>query len=204
MFVSIRWKLSASYGLIILLSVTLTGTIALYIVQNYVGGQERAYLRANAEEIADLAHRFFGQPVRRVALEELAATSAFLGDARVRILGPEHEVIADSGDPGLPDDFLWLVPSELTEFQAEIAPVHRDPLPIIVPMPGQSRTTGRLSPRELLPQLRDLPLGTSYVFARRVPTPWGRRFVFESAHGAPSEELDARGERRKLLSITVP
>jgi signal transduction histidine kinase len=203
-FTSIRWRLAASYALIILLSVTLTGTIALYIVQNYVGRQEKAYLKANAEEIADLARHFFDPQLRRVALEELAATSAFLGDARVRILGPGREVIADSGDPGLPDDFLWLVPSALSEFQAEIDPTRGESLPIIIPVPSRPRADRPISPREFMPLLRDMPLGTSYVFARRVPTPWGRRFVFENIHEPPGPAEGARAPRRKLLSIVVP
>ncbi len=57
-FQSIRWRLAASYALLILLSVTLMGALALSIVQGYVGRQESAYLRANAREIADLAQRF--------------------------------------------------------------------------------------------------------------------------------------------------
>jgi hypothetical protein len=36
-FQSIRWRLAASYALLILLSVTLMGALALSIVQNYVG-----------------------------------------------------------------------------------------------------------------------------------------------------------------------
>jgi signal transduction histidine kinase len=201
-FTSIRWRLAASYALIILLSVTLTGTLALYIVQSYVGRQEGAYLKSNAEEIAGLARHFLQPQLRRIALEELAATSAFLGDARVRILDPERTMIADSGDPGLPDDFLWLVPSALTEFQAEIDPEIGDSLPIIIPVPSRPRAGRPVSPREFMPLLRDMPLGTSYVFARRVPTPWGRRFVFENIHGSPAVPEGSRA--RKLISITVP
>jgi len=76
---SIRWRLAGSYALLVLLSVTLMGALALYIVQRYVGRQESVYLKANAEAVADLAERFFEPQLRRVALEELASTSAFLG-----------------------------------------------------------------------------------------------------------------------------
>jgi signal transduction histidine kinase len=203
MFRSIRWRLAASYALLILLSVTLMGALALSIVQGYVGQQESAYLRANAREIADLAQRFLEPQVRRIALEELASTSAFLGDARVRILDPARAVIADSGDPGLPDDFLWLIPSGLSEFRGEIAPDRGESLPIIIPMPSRPRGMQMMRPRELMPLLRDLPLGTSFVFARRVPTPWGRRFVFENVPGAlppgPGPAFT-----RQVLSTTLP
>ena len=203
MFRSIRWRLAASYAVLILLSVTLMGALALSIVQTYVGRQESAYLRANAREIADLARRFLEPQVRRIALEELASTSAFLGDARVRILDPFRAIIADSGDPGLPDDFLWLIPSGLSEFRGEIAPERGESLPIIIPMPSRPRGSRMLRPRELMPLLRDLPLGTSFVFARRVPTPWGRRFVFENVPGSPAPAGEPLTPRQ-VLSITLP
>jgi signal transduction histidine kinase len=207
MFRSIRWRLAASYALLILLSVTLMGALALSIVQSYVGGQESAYLRANAREIADLAQRFLEPQVRRIALEELASTSAFLGDARVRIMDPARAVIADSGDPGLPDDFLWLIPSGLSEFRGEVVPERGESLPIIIPMPARPRGMGMVRPRELMPLLRDLPLGTSFIFARRVPTPWGRRFVFENVPGAPvpgPQQLPARQVLSTILPIGPP
>ena len=100
LFQSIRWKLAASYSVLVFLSVTLMGTLALYFVQRDVGRQEAGYLKANARAVADQARGFMDPHVRRIALAELAATSAFLGDSRVRILGPEHELLADSGSPG--------------------------------------------------------------------------------------------------------
>jgi hypothetical protein len=145
MFRSIRWRLAASYAALILLSVTLMGTLALSIVQGYVGRQESSYLQANAMQIAGLAERFLAPPTRRIALEELASTSAFLGDARVRILAPDRSVLADSGDPGLPDDFLWLIPSGLSEFRGEITPERGESLPIIIPMPSRQRGADRKS-----------------------------------------------------------
>jgi len=129
LFTSIRWRLAASYAVLILLSVTLMGALALAIVQRYVARQESAYLTANAREIANLAASYMEPQLRRIALEELAATSAFLGDARVRIMDGGHVVLADSGDPGLPDDFLWRVPSVLAEVQAEINPGQGESLP---------------------------------------------------------------------------
>ncbi len=204
MFTSIRWRLAASYALLVLLSVTLMGALAVTIVQNYVGRQESGYLKANAREIADLAHRFLQPQIRRIALEELASTSAFLGDARVRIMDPERAIIADSGDPGLPDDFIWLIPSGLSEFRSELDPDRGSYLPIIIPIPSRQRGGVEVRPRDLLPLLRELPLGTTFVFARRMPTPWGRRFVFEN--DMQSERIP--GERpappRQLISIMLP
>jgi len=199
---SIRWRLAASYAVLILLSVTLMGALALYIVQRYVARQESAYLTANAREIANLAASYMDPHLRRIALEELASTSAFLGDARVRIMDSDHAVIADSGDPGLPDDFLWRVPSILAEVQAEINPGQGESLPLIIPIPSRIRERGGLQPRDLMPLLRDQPLGTSYVYARRVPTPWGRRFVFENDTTPPGPGAES-APARHLISTTV-
>jgi signal transduction histidine kinase len=200
---SIRWRLAASYALLILLSVTLMGALSLYIVQGYVGRQESGYLKDNAQEIADLAQSFLAPQVRRIALEELASTSAFLGDARVRIMDADRGVLADSGDPGLPDDFLWLVPSNLLEFQEQGEPGRGAPLPIIIPLPSRQRGP-LLRPRELMPLLRELSFGTSFVYARRVPTPWGRRFLFETNPNSAVRPDEPRALHRKVLSITLP
>jgi signal transduction histidine kinase len=197
---SIRWRLAASYAVIILLSVTLMGTLALYIVQRYVGTQEGEYLKANARAVAGQAARFLQPHLRRIALEELASTSAFLGDARVKILDGDRMVIADSGDPGLPDEFLWLVPSGL----AEIDPERGGSGPFVFPMPAPPPGGRRMSPRDLMPMLRDLPLGTSHVYARRMLTPWGRHFVFESEAGSPGEARGAPAPPRHFISATVP
>jgi signal transduction histidine kinase len=200
LFQSIRWRLVASYAILILLSVTLMGTLALYMVQRYVGSQEGEYLRANAHAVAGQAARFLEPHLRRIALEELASTSAFLGDARVRILDGDRSVLADSGDPGLPDEFLWLIPSGL----AEIDPERGGSVPFVFPMPAPPRDGRRMSPRDLMPMLRDLPLGTSHVYARRMLTPWGRHFVFESEATTPGEAQETVAPPRQFISTTVP
>jgi signal transduction histidine kinase len=204
LFTSIRWRLAASYALLVLLSVTLMGALALTIVQNYVGRQESGYLKANAQEIAALANRFLQPQIRRIALEELASTSAFLGDARVKIMDAERGVVADSGDPGLPDDFIWLIPSGLSEYRSELDPETGSSLPIIIPIPSRQRGEGALRPRDLMPLLRELPLGTTYVFARRMPTPWGRRFVFENDMQAERIPGERPSPLRQLMSVTLP
>ena len=57
------------------------GALALYFVQRYVESQEGDYLRANANAVAQQAQRFLEPQLRRVALQNLASTAAFLGDA---------------------------------------------------------------------------------------------------------------------------
>jgi signal transduction histidine kinase len=197
---SIRWKLAASYSVLVLLSVTLMGALALYIVQRDVGRQEAGYLKANARAVAEQARRFMDPHVRRIALAELASTSAFLGDARVRIMGPDRELLADSGSPGLPDEFLWLIPSGLAEIDAG----REGSFPFILPMPPHPHGGQMMSPRALLPLLRDLPLGTSHVYARRMLTPWGRRFVFEGDPIVQEGPRETTAPPRQVVATTVP
>ncbi len=186
MFATIRWRLAAGYALLVLLSVTLMGALALTIVQRYVAGQERESLQHNAEAVAAQAEAFMGPQVRRIALEQLAATSAFLGDARVRITDGEGAVLADSGDPGLPDEFLWIVPSPLLESRTEMGTPGASAAPQIIPVPSFARNGRSMTPRELLSIIREIPFGSSLSFPRRVLTPWGRQFVFEDT---PSGDL---------------
>jgi signal transduction histidine kinase len=201
MFRSIRWRLAASYALLIFLSVTLMGALALLAVGRYVERREREYLAANAAAVALQAERFLVPQVRRIALEELAYTSAFLGDARVRILGGDGALIADSGDPGAPDEFLWVIPSGLAEIDTQ----RRGTSPFILSLPA-GRLRGELpdTPREIAPLLRDLPLGTSHIFARRVLTPWGKRFEFEHESSFPPDRPPPpRGSGLRSIRLAI-
>jgi signal transduction histidine kinase len=198
-FRTIRWRLVASYAILILLAVTLMGTLALSFLQRYVDRQERDFLKANAESVVRQARDFLAPPTRRVALQELAYTSAFLGNARVRILDSDKAVLADSGDPSQPDEFIWLVPSGLADIDME----HRGAAPFILTLPAPARQNRAQSLRDILPLLRDLPLGTSRVFARRFFTPWGRRFEFGSADEPAPGEAPVQVPRN-FLTVTMP
>lgn len=116
MFRSIRWRLVASYTLLTLLSVSLVGILALSLVKHYVAQQEERHLLANAEAIARQAEQFMLLGDRQpedAMLAELAYTSAFLGNARVRIFDPQQQLLADSG--AIAEAFIWLTPSRHTQ-----------------------------------------------------------------------------------------
>lgn len=199
MFRTIRWRLVASYAALILLAVTLMGGLAVSFLQRYVDRQERDFLDANAAAVARQARLFLAPPIRRVALEELAYTSAFLGNARVRVLDGDKSVLADSGDPSQPDEFIWLVPSGLAEIDLE----HHNTAPFIITLPAPGRAGRPQSLRDIMPLLRDLPLGTSRVYAQRFFTPWGRRFEFRSSE-EPSSNSASAGAPRNFLTVTLP
>jgi signal transduction histidine kinase len=199
MFRTIRSRLVASYAVLALLGVSLMGVLAVVFVRNHVVRQERGFLQANAATVARQAEAFLSPSLRRVALQDLAGASAFLGNVRVRVLDAGRTVLADSGDPAAPDEFLWLVPSGLAEADERSRPS----APLIIPLPSEGGRGEDAGMRDLLPFLRDLPLGTSRLYVSRQFTPWGRRFSFEeqrperAAPGLP-------GEPRTYLTVTEP
>jgi len=97
LFRSIRWRLVASYVLLTLLAVGLVGVLTLSLVRQSVRQREIASLQANAEAVARQAERWLWPAPRPLELARLAQVTAFLGNARVRILDARQQVIADSG-----------------------------------------------------------------------------------------------------------
>jgi len=168
-------------------------------VRNHVVRQEREFLLANAATVAREAEAFLAPSLRRVALQDLAGASAFLGNVRVRVLDPDGAVLADSGDPAAPDEFLWLVPSTLAEADERSKPS----APLIIPIPSDGDRGGAAALGGTLPFLRDLPLGTTRRYASRQFTPWGRRFTFGEALPAEAAAGSPDGPRT-YLTVTEP
>lgn len=115
MFRSIRWRLVFSYVFLTLLTVGVVGVLALSLVKRYVGQQEVEHLTANAEAVARQAMPLMRLVVRQRELHELAQMSAFLGNARVRILDDHRQVLADSWSNIEGESLMGiLLPYELT------------------------------------------------------------------------------------------
>jgi signal transduction histidine kinase len=114
MFRSIRWRLVFSFVSLTLLTVALVGVLALALIKQYISRQEVEQLTANAEAVARQATSLMWPVIRQRELSELAQTSAFLGNARVRILDSQRRVLADSEPSAEGGEFTWiLVPHEL-------------------------------------------------------------------------------------------
>lgn len=96
MFGSIRWRLVLSTTLLTLLTVGVMGGLSLSLVRRYVDRQEIEQLTQNAEAVAHQAVPLMVPVIRKEALSDLAQTSAFLSNARVRILDAESRILADS------------------------------------------------------------------------------------------------------------
>ncbi len=110
-FHSIRWRLVASYVLLTLLTVSLVGVLAVSLVKRHVEKQETSYLTANAEAVAQQALPLIWPVQREAALKNLARTSSFLGNVRVRILDDRQQTIADSGPRPEADQLLLMGPA---------------------------------------------------------------------------------------------
>jgi signal transduction histidine kinase len=110
MFRSIRWRLVLSYALLTALTVGLVGVLALSLIKRYVDRQEQEYLSASAEAVARQAASMIQPQIRQDELQELAQTSSFLGNVRVRILDRSHRMLADSDAQDGRHRLLWVMP----------------------------------------------------------------------------------------------
>jgi signal transduction histidine kinase len=178
MFRSIRWRLVFSYVFLTLLTVGVVGVLALSLVKRYVGQQEVDYLTANAEAVARQAMPLMWPMSRQRELQELAQTSAFLGNARVRILDDRRQILADSSSSIEGESLMGiLLPHELT---IEIPGLPSQPL--IMTLPHSTRWTQPSSwEEEYLPILEQLqlPLDTPLTVVRWRDGVWGRGFEIE-------------------------
>ena len=116
MFRSIRWRLIISYIFLALLVVGVVGGITYQLAKNYAETREIQGLRANAQAIALQAEPLMFSPFAQFELQQLAETSAFLGDMRVRILDLRQRSIADSGMAEKTEEVMVLVPAAEDEF----------------------------------------------------------------------------------------
>ena len=177
MFHSIRWRLVASFVLVTLLTVGLIGVLAMSLIRQQLVAQETDYLESNADAVALQALPLM-QEGNRQAVGDLARTSAFMSDARVRILDARRNVVANSGLQDQDNEYVWLGP--LLDLFPDLDPARLGEGPVIlaVPLDQAQLFTGMLPDTTL--SLSDLPPGTEYTVIRRVDTPWGSRVVFET------------------------
>jgi signal transduction histidine kinase len=113
MFRSIRWRLVLSYVFLILLTLGVVGAVVLRLVEEDLKQREEGYLMANAEAVAQQARSLIWPVLHQSELQELAQTSSFLGNLRVRILDEDRQVMADSALGAAHDPFaMILVPQE--------------------------------------------------------------------------------------------
>ena len=182
---SIRWRLVLSYLLLTLLTVVMVGVLALSLIKRYVGQQETENLSANAEAVALRALPLLQPLAQPAELQELALTSSFLGNARIRILDDNQVVLADSWNHAKRDGVVWVLP----------LPGWADEDPAILPrslMPELLFDTQwplPLLPSDALSLLEHLPRDSTFTGVRWWDDAWGARFSFHAA--SDLEELEA-------------
>jgi len=204
MFRSIRWRLVLSYVLLTLLTVSLVGVLALSLVKRYVGQQEVEHLTVSAEAVARQAMPLMRSAVRQSELQELAQTSALLGNARVRILDDRRRVLADSG-PGTEGEPLLGVLLLHQEWPIEVSRVPSRRFIMVLP-PG-TRFTPALDREAHLQVLEQLPPDARLTIVRWQDGVWGRGFEFDMIR-EPEQFQKLAADRREILRsdrvITVP
>ena len=158
---SIRWRLVLSNVLLALLAVSLVGVLALTLLRKTLEQQETAALQDTAQAIAQQALQRMHPGNRPSNLSQLVQTSAFLANARVRILDADGTtVLVDSGDQS--GVAMWLDPDQNVTLGSS-------------GMPYQG-------PVFMLPsgQMVQMPSGVPFTSVKRVDTPWGSMLVFET------------------------
>ena len=187
MFESIRWRLVLSYLFLILLTLGVVGGIVLRLVEGYMARQEREYLSANAEAVAQQAGGLLWPYTRQAQLQELAETSALLGNTQVRILDAQRRVLADS-DRTAGEQVAWILLP--TQWQAEAVSQALESFGL------QFESGGRLalpvSHEEQLRIIEQLPPEASLTILRWQERPWGGGF-----------ELDAVQSLEQLRDLVV-
>ena len=106
-FLSIRARLVLSFILIAMVAIGIVGGFSGALLKHFVERRETAYLQSNASTVARQAHSLMMPVVRPLSLLELAQTSAFMSDSRIRIMDRAHRVLADSG-PQDGSDHEWV------------------------------------------------------------------------------------------------
>ncbi|NIS83480.1 MAG: HAMP domain-containing protein [Anaerolineales bacterium] len=199
MFRSILWRLVGTYVLLTSLTAVLMGGLAYALVRGYVEQQETTFLRTNAEAVAQQASMMFSPVIRLGELEELARTSAYLGDIRVRILDNNLRVLVDSGSPAKAEQFIRIMlPYEDASFEA----LGDDPFEfIVVPLQPDIHIEVPFAPSAEFEFLRSLPPETRYAFVRRVGDPWGDRIIFDRHEEEEPFDTGPRSNRTLVVPV---
>ncbi|HEY3289841.1 MAG TPA: HAMP domain-containing protein, partial [Anaerolineae bacterium] len=188
----------ASYILLALLTAGLVGALAISLVKRYADQQELDYLTANAYAASRQALPLMSPSVNARELQQLAQTTSFLGNLRVRIQDTDKNVIADSGAINGPDSFVWILPPDPGNT--------RDGEPQVMSIMLGHRRQMRNSDGTMMQQ----PPGTRYMLVERTDGPWGRRFVFQAASSTlpqdsttASSATDATSRSTRTVSVPV-
>lgn len=189
MFRSIRWRLILSFVFLTLLTVSLVGVVAVSLVRHSIERQEAEHLTANAETVSHQAISLMWPVVQRNKLIQLARSSSFLGDVRVRILDNRGWEVVDSMPVG-GENVLWILPSGWLPEGMEIP---FDSAMIAIVSSGTFSVPDRLTSLETLLKegwRANLEMPSEVAFVVHTwASRWGSRFTFEMGRGLERVEV---------------
>lgn len=94
---SIRWRLPISYAGIALLSAVVLGSVLVLTLQNFYIQQERGYLLNSIKLMGPDISKFLEENPASPSLDLYIENLSFLIQARIQLLDPDNQIIADSG-----------------------------------------------------------------------------------------------------------
>jgi signal transduction histidine kinase len=169
---SIRWRLTASFALLTLLTVILLGVTVVTLMKRSLERQVSDYLRANAQALAHQSQALFVPMPHKAQLAQLAQTTAFLSDVQVRILDEERQLLVESGVPGAAEGLTWILRSAGPPVSdQQFDPVDRFDTVVIPAPPAVPAWPPGDAPDESPP--------AGVITVRRLPSPWGDRLFFQ-------------------------
>jgi signal transduction histidine kinase len=187
-FRSIRWKLTASYVILALLTAATFSLLSLFLIRSTVARQERDYLISTAQSIAQEIEPFLGEDLDVDEAQALIDTVGFLGDVRISVLDVGKTPILRSAY-GLRMNLTAL--STLQPDRVTFATEERRPWPtIVVGRAGEPHTS----------QERRIDLQLS----RRLHGLIGQRFVLEETESRPAVETTPESAGRPPAGTAAP
>lgn len=184
---SIRWRIVLSYIAVTLVTVAAMGVLGYSLVDKNISAAEIANLESNAQVVAAQALPLVQPTLREDALDELARSSGYLADLRVRILSPAGTVLVDSGRPRDTDRLFWIIAERAPQvgLEPERGLVLLDSVFVTVPR----AEAGDPNARDELSRALRQTIGADvdiYEYARRTSL-WGPRLAIVE----PTEGFEA-------------
>jgi signal transduction histidine kinase len=183
-FLSIRARLVLSFILIAMVAIGIVGGFSGALLKHFVERRETAYLQSNASTVAQQARSLMVPVVRPLSLLELAQTSAFMSDSRIRIMDRSHRVLADSG-PQDGSDHEWV--RVVATFPAANSMVRQMFWIRVSADPAR-----RASQLRSLPALQGLA-DTQIMVVRRRSGLWGSLIEFREYDGPVAQSVASAG-----------
>ena len=96
---SIRLRLPFSYAAIALLAALSLGLVLISTIRSYYQGQERRYLKSNAEQIGLAVAQLLQSDLPASVMKDQVTSWSFFMQARLQVLDQNGQPLADSGTP---------------------------------------------------------------------------------------------------------